>query len=747
MKLPNSGTHHHNFIRTALFAALLASCGGGDSPAPVQPPPNLAGVWAGSWTGVDPRVTGEVTGTWVAELNQSNAGVTGITTLRGDIDCMDGTLTGAADANNVVSGTVDRSPCLLNQWMLTAVNLVDNSATGGWTQNASGSYGVLTGTRIATPGGSRIRFVSPPGGSAGAIVTVMGENFDSVPGNNALSFNSASAVLLDSSTTKMTTTVPGAAATGALTVMTPLGKASSPLDFNRNVRFPLATVTSSLPLTGSAESIAFSPDGRKAYVASRTAGAVSLVNTANNVQLAFPSMGGSLVEAIAAHPDGRWVYATGGISGLFVLDAGTASRVNTIPLAVSGVPVSVGAGSNLIPNGLAISPDGRYLYAVDNQSGGSVIVVDVAKQNVVASASLGAGMMPLAVAIHPRGQLAYFAYADTTLAGRDAVGVFDVATLNLNPVGIAVGKRPEGMAVTPDGTKLYVANNLDNTVSVIDTASNTVLSTTTVGLAPMGLAVSPDGSRVYVANSGGNSASVINVSSDVVESTVTVGTSPSGIAISPDGSRAYVVNTGSWTLSELGGPATLTLSKYGNGIGTVTSNPVGISCGTSCQARYPTGTVVTLSAIADSGSTFWGWSGNPDCSDGIVTMTGNVSCIATFNAPQASGGGGGNHHHCFIATAAFGSDMADEVVALRKFRDEHLLTHSAGRAFVQRYYHYSPPIADYLRAHETLRTLVRWSLYPLVFAVQHPFAALASLLLMLIVPLGIQYRRRAQAAG
>ena len=111
-------------LAVLILAAGLTGCGGGGgsgSSPPPPVPPNLAGVWAGSWTGTDPSF-GVVTGTWVADIAESNTSVSGSASLRGDIDCMDGVLAGSANSNNAVIGTFDRSPCQLNQWTLTAVN-------------------------------------------------------------------------------------------------------------------------------------------------------------------------------------------------------------------------------------------------------------------------------------------------------------------------------------------------------------------------------------------------------------------------------------------------------------------------------------------------------------------------------------------------------------------------------------------------------------------------------------------------
>jgi len=74
------------------------------------------------------------------------------------------------------------------------------------------------------------------------------------------------------------------------------------------------------------------------------------------------------------------------------------------------------------------------------------------------------------------------------------------------------------------------------------------------------------------------------------------------------------------------------------------------------------------------------------------------------------GGGGG----CFIATAAYGSMVEPHVKVLRDFRDRFLLHNSVGRDFIRLYYTYSPPMADFIAKHDSLRTVVRVSLLPVV---------------------------------
>jgi YVTN family beta-propeller protein len=160
------------------------------------------------------------------------------------------------------------------------------------------------------------------------------------------------------------------------------------------------------------------------------------------------------------------------------------------------------------------------------------------------------GTSPVGIAVTPDGTKAY-----VTNANSSSVSVIATATNTVVGSPIPVGNLPQGITVTPDGTKVYVANRNDNTVSVIATATNTVVGSPIPipvlpsGFAPQpfGVAVTPDGTKVYVVNTGpgfvaGTVSVIATATNTVVGSPIPVGTAPNGEAVTPDGSKVYVAN-------------------------------------------------------------------------------------------------------------------------------------------------------------------------------------------------------------
>ncbi|MDP2827025.1 MAG: YncE family protein [Sulfuricellaceae bacterium] len=147
-----------------------------------------------------------------------------------------------------------------------------------------------------------------------------------------------------------------------------------------------------------------------------------------------------------------------------------------------------------------------------------------------------------------KGPFAYVAHQADASPLPGNLSVIDTST-NLLVSSVKVGVYPAGVVVSPDETKVYVANAGSNTVSVIDAMNNTVAATIEVGQSPLGIATNHAGSRLYVANTNSNTLSMIDSVTRKVVSTIVVGSKPHGIAVNRSDSRVYVSNYAENTLS------------------------------------------------------------------------------------------------------------------------------------------------------------------------------------------------------
>lgn len=274
-------------------------------------------------------------------------------------------------------------------------------------------------------------------------------------------------------------------------------------------------------------------------------GSISIIDTATDAVVATVQSGLGLNPIVAAvHPSGRFVYVTNEASdSVSVIDTSTNTVVATVPVGDQ-------------PGGVAVHPAGSFVY-VANQASGTVSVIDSQTNTVVATVPLG-GRQPFGVVVHPDGTRLYV----TDDSSNKNLWIIDTASNTLSqtlpligPPAPSRGDGLVGVAVHPNGTRLYVANHADDTVFVLDASNHAVIATVPT-FKPYALAVHPTGAFLYVTNAGdedpigrGTTVSVIDPATNEVIGTVSVGVFPIGVAVHPDGSRAYVTNGTSDTVS------------------------------------------------------------------------------------------------------------------------------------------------------------------------------------------------------
>lgn len=153
---------------------------------------------------------------------------------------------------------------------------------------------------------------------------------------------------------------------------------------------------------------------------------------------------------------------------------------------------------------------------------------------------------------------------------------------------------------------------------------------------------------------------------------------------------------------------TLTIQVEPSGGGTVTRNPD--------KEEYNHGESVELTANANEGYNFSGWSGDASGTTNpkTITIDSDKSITANFTAISTGDGDSGKKGDCFIATATYGSPFHPDVEILRDFRDTYVVRCKLGRALVNYYYKYSPFIAELIVKNKALKVAVRVTLFPLV---------------------------------
>lgn len=136
-----------------------------------------------------------------------------------------------------------------------------------------------------------------------------------------------------------------------------------------------------------------------------------------------------------------------------------------------------------------------------------------------------------------------FVYATDAggLSPNDTAGdLFILNTRNGSTTQVAVPGVPEGLAVTPDGARMYVAQTKTGSVAVVDSQSHSVIATIPVGQSPVRVAITPNRRYAYVTNFQDGTVSVIDTTVNAVIKTVFTDSVPLAVAFSADGAWAYV---------------------------------------------------------------------------------------------------------------------------------------------------------------------------------------------------------------
>jgi YVTN family beta-propeller protein len=280
-------------------------------------------------------------------------------------------------------------------------------------------------------------------------------------------------------------------------------------------------VGSSIGVGNNPNSIAITPNGRRAVVTNHLGESVTVIETATRKPVGTPiSLVGRPLQ-VAITPDGKTAY-------VIVENDEHVFPVN-VETAKPGDPFGVGA----LTSAIAVNPAGTRAYVgVEPEE---IQQVETATGKPVGT-PIEIGGRPTAIVFSPDGKTAY-----VVAEGRSGIVVVNTA-LAKNEREIPLTDEPTSLAVSPDGRRLYATSEAAGTVTFVDTATNQVLGTpVVVGGTPREIALTPDGRTAYVA--GGEEVTPVDLANRMKGTPIkTTGAGVAQLVVAPDQSptAAYV---------------------------------------------------------------------------------------------------------------------------------------------------------------------------------------------------------------
>jgi YVTN family beta-propeller protein len=200
-----------------------------------------------------------------------------------------------------------------------------------------------------------------------------------------------------------------------------------------------------------------------------------------------------------------------------------------------------------------------FLVCVSNERSGDVTIIDGSSQQVLAT--IPVGKRPRGIHASPDGKTLFVAVSGSPISGprhvgpaaplldddekakpdhsADGIAIVDLAAKKFLRK-IPAGTDPEQFAVSPDGKKLYIANEDAAAISVLDTASGKIEHQIPVAEEPEGVVFAPDGKMVYATCETAGDVFVIDSAANKSVAHFIVGGRPRNVAFTPDGSRAFI---------------------------------------------------------------------------------------------------------------------------------------------------------------------------------------------------------------
>ena len=260
--------------------------------------------------------------------------------------------------------------------------------------------------------------------------------------------------------------------------------------------------------------LAATPDGSRVYVAALNSARVDVIDTTTNTLATSIPVSGGNATYVAIRPDGLRAYV------------GVGEQVQVIDTATNTIVATILLGGSQVAK-LAVSPDGSRVYVP--QSIGGVKVIDTAT-NTLIPPSIPMPSSARAVAFKPDGTQAYATSTD--------IRVIDTST---NMVVNTITGNSQHIVLSPDGSRAYATSG--NSLLVIDTVANVPLPAIPLGSYARGLAITSDGSRIYVCHINSDEVSVVDTGTSSLVATIAGVLDPHDVAIvSPSSSSCIDVD-------------------------------------------------------------------------------------------------------------------------------------------------------------------------------------------------------------